>query len=465
MYTLQGFYNFGPLVDNTIGRVSPIGELSDLSKSFARDKGEYTNGVYAPQTTLYAFHSVKDTEVVLIPTGVAETTLRVGQHLLNQSLVGNLSSNPNTTLQNLTTEFAGKIGTVTTGEMITNGTYWLPEWIQFEDLTHIEHNTLTIWMADDSFRGQYTNYEIYVVPPIDKLDDFFKDPLDVKVIVDGFDLTQRLELVASTYGQYPHTTLINERYNYINPANANFKVPTNWLVVVYGQAGNNPDSIRQSIVDYVLANSTHDRADWARIMPELFRSTEMILMPFWVHYATAANGIQGGLYSPTVNPTDDLKLFKKIVKGDAYSAQWITDNYEVTGIMYKSLAMAIIGNPENQDGIVRFSKRFQDYMVLPNDSGDISRISEKTQGFMRLLDGMIPAAESLSLSNVLLAGYGRVERDKIVYLSAKYDGVVYLLASRASVEAVYYDPLNGFYHADATSAFYAPLDGFDSGAS
>jgi len=434
MYTLKGFYAFTPLVNNTPDQVALFGEISNDSLTFAKDKTFHIDDA-APQTTLISFYSINDQGPTAVPASLAVNALKLGQWLYTRAVSSQMPTNPTTLTQQVMAEFKATLTNFACGKLLTDNKVRMPEWISYNDLTVTGQNCeITIWLSDASFATQYTEYEIEVIPPITPLDDFFKDSLQVKALLDKYNLVTKMNEVQATRGKYPYTQIKAMQYNYQNPKATATKYMTNWIVLIYGQAGNNPDLVRQAIVDYVLANSSHKQDDWVTILPDLFKTTEFVIVPFWANYAVENAQYQGGIYSPTVRPAKALALLKKAVKGSKYTEAWINAQYETSGVLYKSLAFGVVGNPDNKDGLTQFSDKFKDYILVSNNSDDLNRVSVTTGEFIVLLLKLITTAEEFDRYSAVPVGMARVIREGIVYISAYYDNVNYLVAGKPSVE-------------------------------
>jgi hypothetical protein len=436
MYTLKGFLTFSPLINNDPDQVAMFGEISPNSLTYAKDKTFHTIDT-ATQTTLIAFHSVRNESAVDVPITSSTNALKLGQFILSQSLAGTLPSDPYVFRQLLMAEFNGYINDLLCGEIKSNGVQQLPEWIQYTDLTLTEEpSTVTLWMSDESFANQYDEFSIEVIPPLVPVDDFFKDPLAVKLLLDDYNLVEKIEEVQQRRGKYPYTLQQALRYDYQNPADTSFKVPTYWLVVVYGQAGNNPDLIKEAIVEYVLDNSTHTREEWITVLPDLFLTTEFVITPLWPNYSVPNAQFQAGIHSPIIDHRKGVALLKLATKGGNYTPAWIDAQCEFATMLYKSLAFGIVGNPENRLGVVRFSTKFPDYMLVTNDSADANRMSPETAEWISKFSALVKTAETFTRYSNVPVGMSRVIRGGIVYVSAFYKNVNYLVASKPSVETL-----------------------------
>lgn len=433
MYYLQGFMQILPFVDNTIDRTADVGELSDHAATFAKDKGVYTDATAAPNVELRSFYSAEETSVVSVYPDVATNALKIGQFLYNRARAGSSTDSLETTRQALLAEFQGVVKAFTIGALVKIGNYYIPSWIAYEDVTHDTHNEIRIWLSDTAFKAQYNHYLIDVIPPIENVDDFFLDPLDVKALLEKYKVTDQVAKANTVRGDYPYTYLDVRSYNFQNKLNKSTKYNTNWIVLVWGDAGNNPDAKKTAIQEYVLAHSKHSRDEWAAIMPELFLNTEYVIVPFWHKYAIPNKTLQAGIYAPTIYPSADIETVKKAVKGTGFETNWITANTEYSHHIYKSLAFASVGNAQNQNNIFRLSELYSDYIVVTNESSDLDRMSVKTIEFVKAFGTMLKFAETMTDTSSVDRNYPRVIRDGVVYVSITIENISYLVVTKFSI--------------------------------
>lgn len=436
MYRLKGFFSFTPLVDNARDQVAPFGELSDHGLTYAKDKSYHTSPEN-PQTILIGFHSKRDGDYATVPESLANLTIQIGQWLVDRALNGDISNDVNQLRNNLQSEFASVISDVTTGRLIEESSIRMPEWIGFQSVGLGEPNSVQIWLSDQSFRRQYDEYYIEIIPPFEPLNDFFLDPLEVIDLIHDIDFVEKMEEVQERRGEYPYTQLLAQSYDYVNPANPSSRTPTKWTILTYGQAGNNPDLIRNAIVDYVLENSDHTREEWTTILPDLFLSTEYVITPLWYQYGVPNRELQAGIHSPVIRPNEALTVLKRTTNGAGFTDAWVEEQHQYSLVLYKSLAFGVVGNSQNRDDIYGLVERFPDYLVVTNQSADYNRMSVRTQEFKALLGELIKIAETLTPTSDVPVGYARLVRDGVVYITRQFEQVLYLVAGRQSVESVH----------------------------
>lgn len=436
MYELKGFFEYPGYIDNTSDQVAVLGEISDNSLTFAKDKTVHT-GSSTPNTALISFHSVRDDSVVQVDGVYKDQTLKLGEYIFKQAQSGTITNNATALRQMVMAEFNGVIATFTSGAMVSNGNAWMPEYVEYKLVnTTGEDNHCIVWLADNSFAAQYDGYIIEIIQPVLPVDDFFKDPLIVKQLLDSYDIVTKLEAAQATRGVYPYTHLKAFEFDYVNPADTTKRWPAKWLVVVYGEAGNNPDLIKDAIVKDILDQSTHPRGDWETILPDLFLTTEFIFTPLWNKYSVPNAEFRAGLYSPMFDANTDLKYVLRTARGPAYSDAFVKANYQSGVNIYKSVAFGVVGNPQNRNGVTKFYAKFPQYVVAETGSGDANRVDPETLQWMMLFSKLLKAAETMTQYTSVPSGISRMVRDSIVYASAFYKNVNYMVASKSSVEAI-----------------------------
>lgn len=433
MYNLKGFIGYPSMVSNVPDQVAKFGELSKNSATYAKDVTIHTSSSM-PNTVFFSFHSVRDN----LPTDVNGTAkdiiLRVSTFLLDQAILGTVTNDPQVTRQMILAEFNAELTSFSTGKMLTNGDIWLPEYIVMELAGLGEQNRVQAWLADESFSGQYDEYFIEIVHPIIPYTDFHRDPLTVISDLKDYDFDTKLEEAQAKRAEYPYTNLRSFTYDYVNPRNPNMREPARWLALLYGVAADNQDLINDKIIEELTTNSPISRGDWEAILPDLFKKTEFIITPFWQNYSVEAGILGAGFYSPTTDPRKLLPLLRRTARGVNYTNAWVDAQYELSAHTYKSIAFGVVGGPSNRNGVVRFSKKFPDYMLITNESNDFDRLDPKTTGeFMVTFARLLKAAETMDRFTSVPTGVSRMIRDGVVYASAVLQRVNYLVVAKSSV--------------------------------
>lgn len=427
MYHLQGFMVINGLIDNSLNTVSPLGELSPQSRSYSREIGIYSDHEY-DDVRLFTFYSVEDNKKKPLSDELAKHLLALGEWLSKESLLLKIDDSRASFIQKLNTEYLSRITVLQVGKMVTNGKYWLPEYITFQLNADTRKNRYKIWFADESFQNQYDKYEIEVIPAIVNVDDFHKGVEKVKQVLTEHTVENLHNRVNKVADEKPYTYILSRTYDYINPKDQSEHIPTSWTIIIYGEAGKNADTIRDALADWVLANSDFPRKDWEPLIPDMFIPTEFYLCPFWTKFATENLQLRGGIYSPTIPYRETIPYCQRTMFG--YQEDHLKENVAVFDSIFKSIAVAACGHPKNRLLPKEFEKAWPDYCNIYTTSRDFNRISPETQEFILFMNKLFVEAETLTPDSEVLQEFTRVQRGTMYYLTGQFAGVTYLVPIR-----------------------------------
>lgn len=427
MYFLKGFVEVAGFASNVPGTVAKIGELSSISRTYAKEVGYYDNATYT-DIQLLSFTSRQDDSLVEIPDDVKIQTFDVLGWTYGQMIGSNLLEDRTNFLNTLIDQFAGKIEEVDAGLQVSDGNVSIVEWLSWKIVG--QESYVRFWFTDESFQTQYDEYEIVVVPPMTNLDNFFRPGAEVEALMSAVNVTTVVNNLQLAKNGYPETIISSEAYNYIDPANPNHKVPTRWGVLIYGAAGNNVDSIKDALVKYVLAHSIHPREDWIELIPDLFKRTEFIITPIWDQYAIPNRTLESGIYSPVITLQRALEIAK--LTAPEYPEAHVEANLTTLGHPFKSLTMTSIGGPENREGKFLVTDFYPDYINVSSISPDFNRLSPKTQEWATVIAEMIYLAETAGRYTVMPFGITRLVRNDLLYIVKTMDNVQFLIVAKAN---------------------------------
>lgn len=433
MYVQKSFISNTMFANNTPGVVAQLGELSSLSHTFAREKGYYSNKDTAPNLLVTTFTSNDGTVKITVPNIIAQQTLEIAAFIYNQTLGGITDITATVLLENLLTTFTGKASDFECGNMVSDGTHTLPEYVSWKCLTDSAHgdNIIKVWFVDASFQQQYEEYEIYVIPPFTTLNNFFLPGSDVEVLMGALTSAGTMDRIQAAKQGYPETIVRTQTYNYIDPLNSNHIVPADWSVLIYGPAGDNIDSIKDALMAFILANSTHDRPSWVNIFPDIFKRTEFILLPLMDQFSIPNLVMTTGIYSPQV------KLSTSVAKMKQYATQYpdphISSYLTMMGHPYRSVAILSIGSPDNREAKYELMDIFPDLIAVTSTSPDFNRMSQTTQDWASMLAEMLQVAESVEEFTSVPPGMQKVHRDGILYLTKSFQNISYLVVAKSNM--------------------------------
>lgn len=431
MYQIKGFISIQALVDNRVGVTSPFGELSLWSQTFTKDRGEYENPV-VPGFKLSSIYSVDSVlGNVSVDIALANRVLIFAKWIYDYFQLDPDVITPASFSNQAGINFPDEVSYFTFGEFITSGEQTLPEWIYYRNLRFPE-SEIKFWFSDESFSNQFEETEIVTIAPVDNLDDFFLTPSRVKTIVESRSASRTMELIQSAKNKNPETIIRTETFAFIDPMFGLVKIDTNWSVLIYGPAGDNLDSVKDAIVNYILANSTRSREEWSLILPDLFKRTEFILLPNWHQYAIPNKTVQAGMHSCVINPKLSFVYSKAIVI--EYPPAHIEEEIVYFSHPYKTIGINCIAGPDNREDKSEFIKVFPDFINVGTNSLDFNRMSLKTQTWALLLERMLLAAETMTEFSSLPQGLTRVKRKGFLFVSVTYDNVQYLVGTKHNLK-------------------------------
>lgn len=437
LYSLRGFITIPALANNAVNEISPLGELSNEAESYSRDKGYYHNP-NKPNVELVSFTSQTENKKVIkkieVPTTYSTFILDVAQWSFTEALASSFANDPEGYRRLLLAQFPS-IDKCEIGEMIVANGSWLPSYIKFKyNHKSVQDNLIQIWFANQAFEDQYPDTEIVVISPVWPIDIFQQGRKKVEEALAAFNLPAHHEKMLERTDGIPFTYPVSKIYKWHDRDVEDFTLDTNWSVAIYGRTGKNPALIKKAIADYILANSNYGIEDWKPVFPDIFTTTEFMIVPLWQNEGIIDESPRGSMYSPIV-PYDWIagfvpKWFKYPSKPN-HALKYL----EITGIAYKSLAALVCGGLENKDDKYRLSEWFPQYSVISSQSIDFGRMDSRTLGFIRLLIKAIITAEEIDEYSYVADEFARLERDGSIYVIFEYEDIQYTVLSRNSLLA------------------------------
>lgn len=450
MYSLKGFINIPKFVNNnpisgnmTVPGISPIGEISKWGLTFSKDVEEFASAVYPDVHLISLFSKDSLQGEIQAPATMVTQALKVAQWVFHAVTTASTPYTLQTLNDALFAAFFSEINTVTVNDLTTvnigNVNLTFPQSISWID--QITGNTLKVWFSDFAFCNQFDEYEIVVVPPIDvaHLDDFFLTPnvaMDRLKNISTSDWANTIEVAKA---RNPETFVRIQSYDYKCALYPGITYSTDWSFIIYGAAGDNVDILKDALIKYILANSTHTQAEWVQIFPDIFKRTEFVIIPKWNQYAIPEMVVQQGLYSPIIKLDTAFTLFKQVIP--EYPATHVDSYLTSLGHPYKSIALLCIGSPDNRDGKFLITDYFPDYINVGTNSLDFNRMQAFTKDFFLLLEYMLIMAETVTdfstIDTSILTGFTyatpvvhKVKRNSNIFISAMFENVQFLVAAK-----------------------------------
>lgn len=457
MYNIGGFLARSALANNNPRVVAPLGELSAYAMTFARDRRIYSTPDY-PSVVLFAFSSFQEISATErqnadVPSLVQTLAREIGQRLYALADAGDLSTDEEATTAILLNEFGDRIKSVVCGTMVNDGNRWMPSYIIYEGTSTTAPYTARFWFSDASFRQDFDEYEINVVPILDNIDDLLFSNLDEVTVIAAEQMSQVIMADKARLLQDgdPYTDLVATEYEWRQQGRPDQRLLLTISIIVYGEAGLNPDRRRKAIADWILEHSEYNEDAWREVLPDVFSPTEFIFIPSWNRYSLPSGTIQdwsnggewpvgvlsAGTYQSGGNVKNQIDFAVDFAKGTGYTPEHIAAKLNMVVFVYKAIMVNIIGGYRNRDGVDEFLNRWKDYMAVGTGSPDFARMSEGTQEMIVLLVDMLRIAETMTITSTIPRNFMRLVRDGVLYLAADYERTQILVATRQSVSEVY----------------------------
>lgn len=440
MYKFKGFASIPVNANNADGQVAAFGELSNYAHTFSRHKSNWANATLAPNIELVGFRTVNDSNSYMTPSNnVVNHILSVCQWVYTQYAASAIPSNANKAafIASLTAQFPA-MASVQINEILadTPSTKRMPDYIQWE-FTDGDTNVtqITIWFSDNRFRTQYDEYEILLVPPLTNIDQLDNPITTVQPLLAAVTPDIPFNAVGALVGDKPSTVTRIYQVTWSDYTNPGATLVTNWYAVIYGQAGNDADALKDAVKAYITANSTGTH--WASLYPSLYSDNEFVIIPQWADIASPLTGLNPALYRSSLKVAA-LKSGAQARIPATYASQvasigaFLDANLVIAAAFWRSIMFMALGSPSNVGGVADFNTVFPDYMDIPSTSSDFARMSSDTQGFIVKLNDALQKAMDMTSSSPVPAGYARTVRSNRIYLSFQYGAYNYLVLTQGS---------------------------------
>lgn len=432
MQSIQGFINISSLVVNVPGRNSPIGELSTYSRTFSKEKGEYVD-MTDPGIQLITFSSTDlSGNLVEVPQplvneiiGVARLALKYASEHTRPYNTDDFQGTLQQEIQSYAVDFA--MGPLVDGFSDIS----LPAFLSWRSISQGDVS-VHIWLADAYFAEQFGGYEITVIPPLVNLNSFFNTYESVVAQLDQFSISEMGDKIQLYKNKNPETAVRLMEFNFVNRFNTSVMKKTVWGILVYGPEGDNDDAIKDAIIDHLLNNSTQGQEQWEAIFPEIFRRTEMVVIPRWDKKAVINLSDRSTLYSSVVDPQEVVTFAQNFV--DFYPTEHVRTNLNIVPYPYKTICLNIVNGIKNLTGKKKFTEIYPDYLPIPSTSLDFARMTLPTQNLILTLDRLLLSAETATTATPLPEGFRRIKRGTKLFVATSLNSITFLVAAKTNAQ-------------------------------
>lgn len=429
------FASIARLHNNNLLVTSPIGELSNKARSYAKDPGRFSLDITVPSATeLVNFHASKDTVEITMPENLAEVQIRVANWLYDQALIGNITDNRLNTLALLKATFTNNIEILDVGEMVTNNAIWLPSFVQGFHTVDGERHDFYLWMANDYFLIQYPYVSFTVIHPLplDEMDNLMT--MNYQEIANRFELEtpsvindREQELTAGNGWPYTRPNVLDfQIMDLVNTGRYNVGY---WRILEWGNGADAEDQLFEKIQNEILENSQYDREQWEEKIPDLFNPLEWYVIPEFGRLGIKNRTNGASTYSPIVDRETEMDIATLYLGGNMPEDHLIKSAQTVT-FMYKSLQAHFISKLNNRPGMQKIGVMIPDYQLISSLDPDFELMSSSTMQFCLEMENLLAAAEVVTPISLLPKGITRITRMNKVCVAKRIGKVKYVVFTK-----------------------------------
>ena len=424
---VKGFVTDADFISNIKDEVASVFELSSKAYSYAKDKTHYSLSAY-PGNDLVVFKAIDQAtgDAFILDNDTVDIIFRltnlIKAYPINHVFPYDTQDYRDYLQANIGTEAAN----ISIGEFEQYFSSYYPKWFSF-NTTDTEVKNVIIYISNGDFLITYDEYEIQVVPPLADSTLFNRQYGEVLVDLEEETFTRLNDRMELAKGVYPNTYTKVMEFNFHNKLNPTIFKKVYWGVIIYGEAGNDIDAIKDAIEEHILSNPDNIREQWEIMFPDIFRRTEFLLFPLW-HKVAAENLTNlSNIYSSMIG-IKEAKEFVHNAVSDLYGEVEIYNNLVLFPYDYKAITVAAIPGTLNIADRDQLFEIFDDYIPVNTSSLDYMRMRPGTRDWSYKLEQAILLAETDNVHAAVIPGFRKVTRGNRRYVAFYYDNINYLVA-------------------------------------
>lgn len=424
---IKGFVTDSAFISNVAGTVSSVFEISDKGLTYSKDKTYYSIPT-SPNNDLIVFKSYDNVsgDRYLLENSLVSTIMAICQLIKDYPSYNLYPYNKIDYKDHVQATIGSEIVNVALGDFESHGGVYYPKWFSFST-TDVDVKNVKIYLSNTEFLNNYDEYEILVIPPLANTTDFngyYAPAITLLDAVTYESFNDRIELAKT---DFPNTYTKVLEFEFHNKDNITVSRKTYWGVVIYGEAGNDIDLIKDAIEAYVLSNSANIRTHWEIIFPDIFRRTEFMLLPMWhkvaIHNLTDLSNLYASMLS-----IKEMKDFVFTEYNDIYTEMFIYNNLVIFPYDYKAISIAAMPGTLNLTDRDQLFEIFDDYLPISTSSMDFMRMKVLTRDWCIKLEQALLLAETNDIYASVPSGFRKVIRGTRHYVGFYYNNINYLVA-------------------------------------
>lgn len=433
------YLSFGSITklhNNSLLTVSPIGELTNKARTYAKDPGVYTLSAVGAtsETTLFNFLSQNNNVDIVLPQAQAEVQINIVNWLYAQALIGNITGSRANTLALLKAQFTNNVAITDVGEMVTNNAIWMPSFVQGQHTVGTAKHDFIVWLAEEYFRDQFPRVSFTVVHPLpltemDTVFDLNYQQLDTRLQKETPDVIEKRTKELTNGSAWPYTERKIISFQIMDLINTPRYNTGYWTYLEWGNGDDAEDQLFDQIQKEILANTKHTRQEWEEKIPDLFNPLEWYVIPGFHRYGLTNKTNGAKQYSPIVDRETMMALVDKYLTPNMTSAHVIKSMQNVP-FMWKSIDCAFVAKTNNRAGMLKVGGLYPDYSLIPSIDTDFQQMNAETTEFIRQMENLLAAAEVVTPISLPPAGITRITRFGKTYVARRIGKVKFICMTR-----------------------------------
>ena len=436
MRSIKAFYRLSSLANNNPGVVATFGEIETQSLTFTTEDRNYKYSTY-PNTELVTLQVVDDLQQPVVTTeALMRRITAVGEWLYEQHIKGTIPADAlrEQIYASLRVEFAD-LQWISVGELVRSAenSFFMPTYVEFIATDSSYEYHVKVWLSNKKLQEEYEPYTLYIIPPVDNLNQFINNTVTVAGILSGFTPKKMLQKYNAIRKDNPETRLDMFDLTWHDPEDSSSRIETSWGYIAYGVGATSLDNIKTGIRDYLAGNSQYE--DWPSVFPSLYEENDFTLVPLWDNISVRETQVDQNLYASYSSIKELTAIAKRSTPtsyGTAASIEkHIAENLEIFSTFYRGMMFISIGNPSNLNRLVKLSTLYPDYSSVPVSS-DFERMEEATRTFAERLAICLEAARTYREGDTVPSGYYRLNRNSKTYIAFLFNNYQYMVMTRDS---------------------------------
>jgi len=430
------FASLSKLHDNSLQVTSPIGELSNKASSYAKDPGKFSLAVNVPSATeLVNFLSMQDTQEIVMPQNLAEVQINISNWLYDQALQDKITDSRTTCLALLVATFTNNIIIDGVGEMVTNNAIWLPSFVKGRHIVGAEEHEFYLWMADAYFLIQYPYVKFTVIHPLPLGNDFDSlmnmnyQQIAERFLLETPAVVAQRERVATNNFAWPGTERNIYEFQILDLINTGKFNVGSWVVWSWGNGADAEDQLFDQMQQEILDNSQYGRDKWEEKIPDLFNPLEFYVIPRFDKLGIINRTNGASTYSPIVDQETVMDI-ADVYLAPSMPADHLIKSSQTVTFLYKSLQALFVSKVNNREGMKKVSAIVPDYQLISSLDPDFGDMSGPTMEFVRQMENLFAAAETVTPFSLLPMGISRITRLGKVCVAKRIGKVKYVVFTR-----------------------------------